>query len=90
MKKEGEFLGVKVMSSPAVPKNEGYLIGADFGQKDGDHSVISRAKLNGKGEIVKIIFDEFAEMPDWKWYRNPIKWYKWRKLWKSVERNMPR
>lgn len=66
-----------------------YHYGVDIGKPGGDRSVITRAKLNGKGEITQIVFDEFADLPDWKWWRNPIKWYKWRNLWKTVKRNMP-
>lgn len=55
-----------------------------------DKSVITRAKINSKGQVTRIYFDEFAEMPNWKWYRNPIKWWKWRKLWKTIERDYER
>lgn len=33
-----------------------------------------------------MIFDEAANWPEYKWYRNPIKWYKSRKLMKPMER----
>lgn len=59
--------------------------GIDVGRADGDKSVITRATINGKGQITQIVFDEFSTMPDYKWYRNPIKWWKWRKLWKQID-----
>ncbi len=60
--------------------------GVDMAEKGGDRTVISQAKINGKGQIVQIVFDEFSTMPDYKWYRNPIKWWKWRTLWKRIEK----
>lgn len=60
-------------------------IGIDFGEKTGDKTVVAHAKL-GKNGIVGIYYDEYSEMPNYKWYRNPIKWYKWRRMWKIIER----
>lgn len=67
-----------------------FHVGIDMGKPDGDKSVITRAKINGKGQITQIVFDEYAEYPNWKWYRNPIKWYKWRRLWRIVEKSYGR
>ena len=67
-----------------------FQYGIDVGSQGGDKTVITRAKINGKGQITQIVFDEFADYPDYKWYRNPIKWYKWRRLWKMVEKNYGR
>ena len=63
-----------------------YSVGVDMGQPGGDHTVISHVKMNGKGQIVKVWFDEYGTLPDYKWYRNPIKWWKWRKLMKKLTR----
>lgn len=60
--------------------------GVDMAQEGGDRTVITQAKMNGRGQIIQVIFDEFSTMPDYKWYRNPIKWWKWRTLWKRIEK----
>jgi hypothetical protein len=60
-------------------------IGIDYGEKDGDKTVIATAKMNGHG-ITEIWFDEYANFPDYKWYRNPIKWWKWRRVLKGISR----
>ena len=60
--------------------------GVDMAEVGGDRTVITQATMNGKGQITRIIFDEFSTMPDYKWYRNPIKWWKWRALWKRIEK----
>lgn len=65
-----------------------YAIGIDMGQKGGDKTVIAHA-IRGRKGITKIWFDEYADMPNYKWYRNPIKWWKWRRLWKKIM-NVPK
>ena len=67
-----------------------FIYGVDMAEKGGDRSVITRAKINGKGEITQIVFDEYADMPIHKWWRNPIKWWKWRKLWKQIDKSYER
>lgn len=62
-------------------------IGVDLAVKGGDKSVIAIAKTNKKG-ITAIYFDEYAQMPNYKWYRNPIKLWKWNRLWKNVAKQM--
>ena len=37
---------------------------------------------------MKIYFDEAANLPNYKWYRNPIQWWKWRRLMKYLERQI--
>ena len=66
------------------------FIGIDIGQKDGDKSVMVRGVPDGKGGFSIIAIDEFADFPDYKWYRNPIKWFKFRKVMKLIERNYKR
>lgn len=61
--------------------------GIDMGRPGDDKTVITRAQINGKGQITGLIFDEFDTFPKWKWYRNPIKWWKWRKLWQKIEKS---
>lgn len=56
--------------------------GVDMGVKNGDRTSIVEALRGKNGEIY--IIDEYSSMPDWKWYRNPIKWWQWRKFWTSV------
>lgn len=64
-------------------------VGVDKGEPGGDHSVISRAYKNKQGKT-KIFFDEYANWPMWKWYRNPIKWYRWYKVNKLLEKQYDR
>jgi hypothetical protein len=33
-----------------------------------------------------IYYDEYTTMPDWKWYRNPVKWWRWRQILKRIEK----
>ncbi len=63
--------------------------GIDFGTADGDRTVLAHAKL-GKNGITEIWFDEYSNWMKYKWYRNPIKWYKLRKVMKIVEKNYER
>lgn len=60
-----------------------YSVGIDLSEPGGDKSVIAYAQ-HGKNGIVKIWFDEYADFPNYKWYRNPIKWWKFRRLWKKI------
>lgn len=60
-----------------------YQTGIDIGNKDGDKTIISTAYKGHNGKLF-IYFDEFSEMPNPRWYRNPIQWYKWHKLWKKI------
>lgn len=60
------------------------VMGVDLGEPGGDHTVITHAKMNGRGEIVKVWIDEYATWPVYKWYRNPIKWFRLRKLFKNI------
>ena len=39
-------------------------------------------------EVPYIYYDEISKLPDYKWYRNPIKWYKWRKMMNSITRKI--
>jgi len=66
------------------------FVGIDVGQKDGDKSVIVQGVPDGKGGFSIIAIDEYADFPDYKWYRNPIKWFKFRKVMKIIERNYKR
>lgn len=82
---------VKEAKVPPVlfpPYRNRTVYGVDMAQKGGDKSVITRAKINGKGQITSIIFDEYSTMPDYKWYRNPIKWWQWRRMWKRIAKQM--
>jgi hypothetical protein len=71
---------------PPLPRPN-YFYGIDLGIKEGDKTVIATAKTNGAG-ITHIVFDEYANFPDYKWYRNPIKWWNWRRSWKIIEKDI--
>lgn len=60
-------------------------IGVDMAEKGGDHSVITHAKINGSGKITKIWFDEYADWPTYKWWRNPIKKWKLNRLMRKIK-----
>ena len=62
-------------------------IGVDMAQAGGDKTVIAQA-MRGKNGITHIYFDEYADLPNYKWYRNPIQWLKWRRLMKRLEKQM--
>lgn len=65
-----------------------YVSGIDFADPNSkDKTVVSTMKLNGKGGITKIWFDEFSSWPSYKWYRQPIRWYRWRRTMKLLDRN---
>lgn len=34
-----------------------------------------------------IYFDEAADMPMYKWYRNPIEWWRWRRLFRTIRKS---
>lgn len=54
--------------------------GIDVGQKNDDKTVIVRGIPNKEGGFSVISIDEFATYPNYKWWRNPIKWWNWRQL----------
>ncbi len=60
------------------------FIGIDVGQKGGDMTTVVQGVLDDKGGFSIISIDEWGTMPEYKWYRNPIKWWKFRKLWKKI------
>lgn len=65
-----------------------YVSGIDFAAPNSkDRTVVSTMKLDGKGGITKIWFDEFSDWPTYKWWRTPIKWYRWRRTMKLLDRN---
>lgn len=61
------------------------VIGVDLAQKGGDKTSVIQAIQGRKGEI--FIIDEYSTFPNWKWYRNPIKWWNWRQLTKKWKKN---
>lgn len=60
------------------------VMGVDLSEPGGDHTAITYAKMNRRGEIVKVWIDEYATWPVYKWWRNPIKWFRLRKLFKNI------
>jgi len=75
---------VKVPPMLWPPRANRTYYGVDIGEKDGDHTVISRVETNGRGGILSVVFDEYNSLPDYKWYRNPIKWWEWRRFWHRI------
>ena len=64
-----------------------YSIGVDVAKHGGDKTVVAIAKHNGYGGDV-IFIDEVSNWPDYKWYRNPILWWKWHRLMKIVKKSI--
>lgn len=62
------------------------VIGIDLAEKGGDHTSIVEAIQGKNGDI--FIIDEYSNFPNWKWYRNPIKWWKWRKMMKVMDKQI--
>lgn len=82
----------KIVSTPRktllqLPRSRPTYIGVDMAQAGGDKTVIAQATVDKKGKML-IYFDEYADLPNYKWYRNPIKWLKWRRLMKKLEKQM--
>lgn len=57
-------------------------IGIDMGKKGGDKTAITQ--LRNK-KFSTIIIDEVGTWPPYKWYWNPIKWFKFNRLMKSLK-----
>lgn len=65
-----------------------HVVGIDLAEKGGDHTSIAVArKIQGyKAEV--FIIDEAGTFPDFKWYRNPIKWWKWERMSRSLKKQL--
>lgn len=66
----------------------GKYIGVDLATETGDHSAVVVAKKLRNKEIKVVYINEWGEWPSYKWYRNPIKWWKLRRVMKVVESQM--
>lgn len=81
----------KVMADKKFPPlmfgHRSYSVGVDIGQPGGDHTVVSVARLNNHGKIDMIFFDEYDDLPSYRWYAHPIKWWKLRRLWRKIDNN---
>lgn len=71
------------------PYQKGALtfVGVDPASPDGDKSVTIGMKADKKGRLHPIYYDEFGTFPIYKWYKNPIKWWKWRQLTKQWKKS---
>lgn len=69
-KKKGLIGQVKIVENAALDPDEGYIV----------------SKTANGFQAQRIYFDETAYWPSYKWWRNPIKWYKWRKMMKKLTR----
>jgi hypothetical protein len=81
-----ELTKKQLREMPFPPMRGRMYYGVDLSRENGDKSVIFGAKMDNKGRIVAMHIDEYTNMPDYKWYRNPIKWWKWRRLIKGITR----
>lgn len=61
-------------------------IGVDLATAHGDKSVIMDVRKSKNNQISVVYMDEWGSFPDYKWYRNPIKWWKWRRMWKFIDK----
>lgn len=64
------------------------IYGVDLAKKQGDRSVVVHGKPDGKGDFKIVAIDEFSNLPDYKWYRNPIKWWQWRRLMRHIGKSL--
>lgn len=83
------FLNRKTGSQlPQIARHPGKrtFYGYDVAERGGDKTVVTRAKVNSRGQITMVVFDEYMTIPTFKWYRNPIQWWKWRKIMKGITR----
>lgn len=62
------------------------VIGIDLAKEGGDKTSVVEAIKGKNGDI--FIIDEYSSMPNYKWYRNPIKWWKWRNLMKFMDKQI--
>lgn len=84
-----ERITVKELREIQIPRPRGKMTyGIDLAEKDGDMNVIATMQTDEKGGITRVWFDEYATLPDYKWYRNPIKWWKWRKMMKTIQKSI--
>lgn len=63
--------------------NNKRVFGVDLAGEGVDQTIITEAIKGKNGDI--FIIDEYASLPEYKWYRNPIKWWKWRRLMKVID-----
>lgn len=54
-------------------------------EKFPDQGAITVSKINDQGQIVSMYIDEYSRIPVYKWYKNPIKWWEWRRLMRSIK-----
>ena len=75
---------------PLIRPRGRYHIGVDPASPGGDKQVVSvMARRMGKTKQTTLIWvDEMSNFPVYKWWRNPIKWYKWKRLWKIIEKKV--
>jgi hypothetical protein len=81
------FLDRKTGSQlPQIARHPGKRIhyGYDVAEQGGDKTVITRAELNTRGGLTMVTFSEISDIPNYKWYRNPVKWWTWRRFWKKL------
>ena len=68
--------------------NRPTYIGIDMAESGADKSIIAQASVDKEGKMF-VVFDEYGDFFKYKWYRNPIKWWRmksaWRKLLKSAK-----
>ena len=69
------------------PRRGTTYVGVDMAEAGVDKTVIAQSQI-GKDGKVYIFYDEYADWPNYKWYRNPIKWWKWQRLMKRLEKQM--
>lgn len=78
------------VAMPLIRPRGKYHIGIDPAAPGGDKQVVSvMARRTGKTKTATLIWvDEMQNFPVYKWWRNPIKWYKWKRLWKIIEKKV--
>lgn len=91
--KQREFIealkGVDVPVLQWPPYRSRYTIGVDLAEKNGDRSVVVTAKRHREGGVEELYINEWSGSLDFKWYRNPIKWWRCRRIAKIIGRSSP-
>lgn len=67
------------------------VVGVDMANPPStDKSVVTLAKRSRSGRTTIIAFDEYSNWLSYRWYRNPIKWWQWKRIEMTIKRQARR
>lgn len=70
---------------PYLLRPRGRFVSIDMGTKEGDKGVAVRGIRGKNGGFTIVSIDEWGTFPEYKWWKNPIKWWQWRRIMKVIE-----